>query len=212
MPRAGTSNPTPPSVKPRRKQPDITREALLDAADAGFGTHGYAATGIGGLVGDAGLTKGALFHHFPDKRGLALAWIDQRLGPSLATHWIEPLDEVASLADLKAFFRARLSNLKPSDPAGVLTAMTAETSSTDPALGEALARWFSRWRDALRDCLEQGKAAGWIHRSIVPETEAAFLNSAVAGITVMSRCRQDDAFRLTQAAAIEAYLDTLRPA
>lgn len=212
MPPPGAIHPIPPSVKPRRKQPDITREALLDAANAGFGAHGYAATGIGGLVGDAGLTKGALFHHFPDKRSLALAWIDQRLGPSLATRWIQPLDEVTSLAALKVFFRTRIADLKVGDPAGVLTAMTAETAAIDPTLRECLERWFTQWRDALRDCLEQGKAKGWIHRSIVPATEAAFLSSAVAGITVTSRCRQDDGFRLTQAAAIEAYLDTLRPA
>lgn len=199
-------------MKPRRKQPDITREAILDAADAGFGSDGYAATGIGSLVARAGLTKGALFHHFPDKPSLALAWIDQRLGPSLAARWIDPLADITSLASLKAFFRTRCGTVEPDDPAAVLTAFTAETATHHLLLGEAAGAWFSRWRDALRDCLEHGKAAGWIHRSIRPETEAAFLSSAVAGLTVTSRCRPDEGFRLTQAAAIEAYLDTLRPA
>lgn len=212
MPRAERAHANRPSVKPRRKQPDITREAILDAADAGFGSHGYAATGIGGLVDRAGLTKGALFHHFPDKPSLALAWIDQRLGPSLAARWVDPLADITSLAALKAFFRTRCATLEPDDPAAVLTAITAETATSLPPLREAAEAWFSRWRDALRDCLEQGKAAGWIHRSILPETEGAFLSSAVAGLTVTSRCRPEESFRHTQAAAIEAYLDTLRPA
>ena len=44
---------------------EITR-----AARVRFGEHGYDATSIDDIAADAGRTKGAVYHHFPDKRAL----------------------------------------------------------------------------------------------------------------------------------------------
>ena len=54
----------------RPAQPHI-REALLDAARALFLSNGYAATGTEEICRIAGVTKGALFHLFGSKEGLA---------------------------------------------------------------------------------------------------------------------------------------------
>lgn len=47
-----------------------TRRALLDVARDRFGTQGFAATSVDEIVGDAGVTKGALYHHFTSKEHL----------------------------------------------------------------------------------------------------------------------------------------------
>jgi AcrR family transcriptional regulator len=52
---------------------ESTRQVLLDAARTLFGTEGYAATSLQDIVVRAGVTKGALYHHFADKRELFLA-------------------------------------------------------------------------------------------------------------------------------------------
>ena len=49
---------------------DDTRQSLLDAARAQFGAHGYAATLTEDVVMQAGVTKGALYHHFGGKAEL----------------------------------------------------------------------------------------------------------------------------------------------
>ena len=47
-----------------------TRDALLTAARRRFGTVGFTATSLDDVVADAGVTKGALYHHFRNKEHL----------------------------------------------------------------------------------------------------------------------------------------------
>jgi len=61
----------------RLAQGEATRRALLDAARAAFGSQGYAATSLDEIVAAAGVTKGALYHHFADKEGLFRAVFEQ---------------------------------------------------------------------------------------------------------------------------------------
>jgi AcrR family transcriptional regulator len=54
-----------------------TRQKILDAAMDLFGEVGYAAAGLGEIIERAGMTKGALYHHFDSKEALATAIIEQ---------------------------------------------------------------------------------------------------------------------------------------
>jgi AcrR family transcriptional regulator len=55
---------------------DRTRGALLDAARELFGEHGFAATGRDDIAKRAGVTSGALYHHFESKTAVAEAVIE----------------------------------------------------------------------------------------------------------------------------------------
>ncbi|MDG2168066.1 MAG: TetR/AcrR family transcriptional regulator [Opitutales bacterium] len=52
------------------KQGKQTRERLLLLAKGIFAEQGYAALTLDGLINQAGLTKGAFYHHFPSKQAL----------------------------------------------------------------------------------------------------------------------------------------------
>jgi AcrR family transcriptional regulator len=54
----------------RERYVEHTRQALLDAARRLFGRRGYADISAAELAREAGLTRGALYHHFDGKRGL----------------------------------------------------------------------------------------------------------------------------------------------
>ena len=53
------------------------REKLIAAARRAFAEHGYAAASMDTLTAEVGLTRGALYHNFGDKRGLMAAVVDQ---------------------------------------------------------------------------------------------------------------------------------------
>jgi AcrR family transcriptional regulator len=57
-----------------------TRRALLDAARSLFAEKGYHGTAAEEIVGRAGLTRGALYHHFEDKKDLFRVVVDEMEG------------------------------------------------------------------------------------------------------------------------------------
>jgi AcrR family transcriptional regulator len=71
------------SDKGRRTQAQrraSTRRALLDAARSLFAEKGYHGAAAEEIVGRAGLTRGALYHHFEDKRDLFRVVVDEMEG------------------------------------------------------------------------------------------------------------------------------------
>ncbi|MGX9966865.1 TetR/AcrR family transcriptional regulator [Roseomonas sp. F4] len=81
-----------PVVARRRAQMvEETRARLIHAARRAFATQGYAAASMDELTAEAGLTRGALYHHFGDKTGLLQAVVDQ-IDAEMATRLAEVRD------------------------------------------------------------------------------------------------------------------------
>lgn len=64
-------------VRRTRAEMEETRALLISSARKIFGERGYAETSMDDLTAYAGLTRGALYHHFGDKQGLLAAVVAQ---------------------------------------------------------------------------------------------------------------------------------------
>ena len=170
--------------KSNRRRKEATRQALLDAGRALFIEKGFAQTGTPEIVANAGVTRGALYHHFGDKLGLFRAVIESEADAvaaciaedsTLVTPDSEtPLEEMLRGAD--AYFdamsvagRAKLLLLEGPTTLGVPTMEEIDRGSGQSELREGLARLLGEDQrsfplDALAAALSAAydKAAGAI--------------------------------------------------
>ncbi|PRH85533.1 TetR family transcriptional regulator [Labrys okinawensis] len=65
------------AARRRAETMEENRAKLIAAARRAFAQTGYAAASMDELTADAGLTRGALYHNFGDKRGLLAAVVNQ---------------------------------------------------------------------------------------------------------------------------------------
>jgi AcrR family transcriptional regulator len=61
------------AVRTQKERSEATTSELVEVARRLFAADGYAATSLDDVVRGAGVTKGALYHHFKGKRDLFLA-------------------------------------------------------------------------------------------------------------------------------------------
>jgi AcrR family transcriptional regulator len=70
-----------PAAEARRGRPGYDRDGVLDVAVRAFNEFGYDATSMGTLADRLGLSKSAIYHHFPSKETVLEAALDQGIGP-----------------------------------------------------------------------------------------------------------------------------------
>jgi AcrR family transcriptional regulator len=87
---------------PRRKRtndPQAMRSRVLDVAAHAFQARGYHATSTHDIMREAGVTGGALHHHFPTKKSIGLAVLRERVAEAVEQTWIKPVRSARTAAD-----------------------------------------------------------------------------------------------------------------
>ena len=195
------------------KTPDLTRQKLLEAAFGEIHRNGFQAASITQILADTGLTKGALYHHFPDKKALGLAVVEEVIRPRLAAMMFAPLAETRQpLAAMQALLADKAAE---DDPLVVtlgcpLNNLMQEMSPVDEAFRLQLNGVFADWVGVVATALERGKASGEVGRDVDAESTAFFIVSALEGCVGMSKNTQSVTAYRSCLAQLGRYLETLR--
>ncbi|MEX3012909.1 TetR/AcrR family transcriptional regulator [Acinetobacter baumannii] len=149
-----------------------TRKKLIEVARRAFAEYGYADTSMDKLTAEAGLTRGALYHHFGDKRGLFAALVDQ-IDSQMAEYAQQHREQPDDLWEgLLLEGQTYIQNaLNPEFQRIVLR--------DGPAVLGDPAHWPSQNRclQSTRECVEQLLTAERI-KIVDPEAAAVLLNGA----------------------------------
>ena len=98
-------------VNRRVAQGDATRAVLVREARTLFGEQGYTETSVDDVVAAAGMTKGAVYHHFDGKEGLFRAVFEQvhrEVTDQAAAEFLGPDPWEALLAGCRLWLDAHL--------------------------------------------------------------------------------------------------------
>ena len=80
-----------------QRQPDQTRRRILEAAFKAMYRNGFQGMRLDEVIAATELTKGALYHHFPNKRALGYAVVDEILYGQVDENWLSPLRSTSAI-------------------------------------------------------------------------------------------------------------------
>lgn len=172
----------------RTNDPAGMRAKVLDAAAASFQAHGYGGSSMADIVSAAGVTGGALHHHFPTKRDLGRAVITERVSPEVAETWIAAVEGAATAAEGIIDVFEDVANLleRRGSVAGCpLGNLSLELSLSDEALRTVIEDEYRKWQSAIEACLRRDASAGLAPFAIrdaagIADTVVAMFTGAMA--------------------------------
>jgi TetR/AcrR family transcriptional repressor of nem operon len=204
----------PMSSITRPRQPDVTRQKVLDAAFAEFYRHGFQGGSLNRIVESAGVTKGALFHHFAGKQELGYAVVDEVVEPLLMRRWLGGLqgapDPVAVMQD--AFLRYAREDVDSGHfvDGCPLNNLAQEMSPLDEGFRGRIDALYDRWRTAFASALVEGMETGAVRADAQPQGAAALLVASQMGIWGTGKSSRDATLMLQACEAVCGYLEGLR--
>ena len=195
------------------RDPEGTREALLDAAFWEFYRNGFQGTGLEAILARASVTKGALYHHFGSKKELGYAVVDELLSGWFQRLWVEPLSTGNDpVEDLKRLI-ANLEKETPPEACELgcpLNNLAQEMSPLDEGFRTRIQGIYQVWLATLASALRRGQVCGTIRQDLEVEPAAALIVAAFQGATGLGKIAQDRGGSGVAMAGLISYLESLR--
>jgi AcrR family transcriptional regulator len=158
---------------------------VLDAAELHFAKHGYEPSTMADVAERAGVGVGTLYHHFPDKRALLLALIDD-WGDRELSHRRAELDSLRKLRSglrsaIGEFLAMRSRDLRKN---GGFRLVLLELAERDGDVRARLDRIDQVAVERTRDLIEAGQARGVVRRTLDPLAAAFLIGRAVRSAAI----------------------------
>lgn len=195
------------------RNPDHTRQTILNAAAHEIHFHGFQAASLSRILATTGLTKGALYHHFPNKQALGYAVLEEVILARGRETWIAPLEQCTDPVDcLQEVIASRFKNMTKQDLllGCPLNNLALEMSPIDEGFRRRVQDIYDRWAQALAAILARGQGSGSVSRAIEPFKVATFIIASNAGIRSLAKTAQSSTVLEASADALIDYLETLR--
>jgi TetR/AcrR family transcriptional repressor of nem operon len=201
---------TPHSVTSSR--PGSAREKLVDAATSVIRQKGYAATSVDELCAEAGVTKGAFFHHFPSKDTLAVAAADHWSEVSGALfarasyhQFDDPLDRVLGYLD----FRKGLLRGPVAEFTCLAGTMVQEVYGTHPDIRRACEASIGGHAATLESDIAGAMKRHRIRARWTPQSLALHTQAVLQGAFILAKATGNAAVAEASVAHLRRYVELL---
>lgn len=190
-----------------------TRDKIVEAVFYDIQKKGFQGTRADKAVQPLGITKGALYHYFPDKHAIGYSVVDEILAPRYVNNWKmlasypgHPVDGIkASINALKNHYTDDTMRL-----GCPLNNLIQEMSPIDEGFRKRLQHIVDTMQQDIADSLRTGQVAGTIRADIDADEVAFFILATVEGSYSMAKVKQSKSVFFSILSHLETFLDTLR--
>lgn len=192
-----------------------TQRLLMESAFSLFYRNGYGLTSIPAIVKQAGLSKGAFYHHFENKKDLGEKTLSYIVRDRLYKHMIAPLsnpEEKPSIPLLIEVFSNRINSF--SDEEGQmgcpLNNLINELAFTEDRFRTEMRSIIDEWKTALIKLIEEGKQKQEIRNDVDAQSTAIYLISAYEGARGIGKLYNSKLLLQQFLDGVVAYLEQLK--
>ncbi len=174
-------------------EPD-TRTKILIAAYKEIHVNGFQAASLNNILAHTGVTKGALYHHFPNKTELGYAVIEEIIADRIFQSFIAPLnnaeDPVQGLISLieEAGHAFSLRDIQLGCPLGSLA---QEMAPIDEGFRLRLNAIYELWHEAIVKGISKAQQSGQLIDGVQPEQVAVMVVATMEGCISTGMISQD---------------------
>lgn len=167
------------------RNPDQTRRRILEAAFIEMYRNGFQGMRLDEVTAASELTKGALYHHFPNKQALGYAVVEEVIRPMMESIWVQPLQQATDPLQGLLDVIEHMPEAKPSEMmlqyGCPLNNLAQEMSPLDEGFRRRLDQVFNIWHQVISDALLAARSKGIIRADIDCEDTATFVMAALEG-------------------------------
>jgi len=176
----------------RLRDPERTREILLQAAFREVYRLGFQSAGTDTMLAGTGITRGALYYHFESKEALGYAIVEEVIAGFTRDKWLRPLrnstDPIETLIGIVQGTSVRSEDVRYGCP---LNNLAQEMSPLDEHFRKRLARVFHDWKKSITLALLKGQSQGTVRRDLDARQTASFLIATYEGYLSLAKNAQD---------------------
>ena len=179
-------------TKRRLRDPERTRERLLQAGFREVYRSGFQSASIDTILAATNVTKGALYHHFDSKEDLGHAIVEEIIAKLPRDKWLLPLQRGKNPIDALIGI-VQATSVRPEDVNGgcPLVNLAQEMSGLDEQFRKRLETIFNAWQEGIATALRRGQSEGTVRRDFVPKETAGFLIAMYEGYALLAKNAKD---------------------
>jgi len=187
-----------------------TRERIIDAAGRVFARRGYGQATVQDIADEAGISMGALYHHFKSKEELFRALVEDHVRRDVMEY--EPRPAASVREAIEHFVDHQIEHLRESDLHARLNVELWAQAAREDWAREAVANTFGTFRGLISRLIVIAQEAGVARRDIDIEATSALMEALFLGTALQWSIDAEhidlDALSATWADLIERFIRT----
>lgn len=190
-----------------------TRQLILESLYEDMQINGFQGLRADKVIKKLGVTKGALYHYFPDKLSIGYAIVDEIIGPTFIGYWLplknyagNPLDFLQkSIRHVQKQFSEQ--NVVIGSP---LSNLIQEMSPLDEGFRTRLQNIVTQIHYTIEEAIAKGQQQGMIIKGVEPSSLAWFVLASFEGSYSISKVTKSKMLFIHTLNTLNQYLETLK--
>jgi len=197
----------------KKQQGSQTRDDILEAAFGEIYAQGFRAASLDNILKKTKVSKGALYHHFPNKKALGYAVLEEVIKPQSEEKWKRLQNPANNPLDILLVIIQEMVDEMTTETVQLgcpICNLVNEMSGIDEGFQERLAIFRNEWRNALSIAIQRGQEQNMVLKTANPEAVASFLIACHDGAHSVGKATQDLAMFEHCAQEMGRYIQGLR--